>query len=81
MDKEMPMCLKRKVFEQSIIFSLASGCETWPLKVLTILKTRLVQQAIERKIIGVSLLDKINHSIIREQTKMQDVVRHILKMK
>ena len=81
LDKEMPMCLKRKVFEQCIIPSLTYGCETWPLKIETIHKMRSVQRAMERKIIGVSLLDKINHSIIREKTKFKDVVRHILKMK
>ena len=81
MDKEMPMCLKRKVFEQCVIPSLTYGCETWPLKIETIQKMRSTQRAMERKIIGVSLLDKINHNIIREQTKFKDVVRHILKMK
>ena len=81
LDKEMPMCLKRQVFEQCIIPSLTYGCETWPLKIETIHKMRSVQRAMERKIIGVSLLDKINHSIIREKTKFNDVVRHILKMK
>ena len=35
----------------------------------------------ERKILGLSLLDKMNHSKIREQTKFKDVVRHILKLK
>ena len=81
MDKEMPMCLKRKVFEQCVIPSLTYGGETWPLKIETIQKMRSTQRAMERKIIGVSLLDKINHNIIREQTKFKDVVRHILKMK
>ena len=32
LDKEMPMCLKRNVFEQCIIPSLTYGCETWSLK-------------------------------------------------
>ena len=30
-DKDMPMCLKRKVFNQCINLTLTYGCQTWTL--------------------------------------------------
>ena len=77
----MPMCLKKKVFEQCLIPTLTYGCETWPLKINTLHKIRTTQRAMERKILGISLLDKINHTAIREKTKFKDVVSYTLNMK
>ena len=70
---------KKKVFEQCIIPTITYGCETWPLKINTLQKIWTTQKAMERKIlgIGISLLDKINHTAIKEKTKFKDVVRAI----
>ena len=81
LDNSMPMCLKKKVFEQCLIPTLTYGCETWPLKINTLHKIRSTQRAMERKILGISLLDKINHTAIREKTKFKDVVSYTLNMK
>ena len=56
LDNSMPMCLKKKVFEQCLIPTLTYGCETWPLKINTLHKIRTTQRAMERKILGISLL-------------------------
>ena len=67
----MPMCLKKKVFGQCIIPTLTNGCENWPLKINTVQKIRSTKRAMERKILGISLLDKINQIVIREKTKFR----------
>ena len=71
------MCLKKKVVEQYIIPTFTYGCDTWPLKINNVQKIRSTQRAMERKILGISLLDKVRHTDIREKTKFKDVVIYI----
>ena len=49
LDNDMPMCLKKKVFEQCIIPTLTYGCETWPLKINTVQNVRSTKRAMKRK--------------------------------
>ena len=52
-DKEIPMCLKRKVFNECIIPTLTYGCQTWTLTKELVHNIEVWQRKMERKIIGI----------------------------
>lgn len=52
-------CFKTKIFNQCVLFVCLYGTETWSLSVSLIKKLKVVQQAMERAILGVSLRDRI----------------------
>ena len=75
MDKNLPLSLKRQVFNKCIIPTTAYGCETWAINKQQISKIR----SMERKILQIKLKDKIPHRDIRKQTNFEDVLKHIGK--
>ncbi|KAJ0175113.1 hypothetical protein K1T71_009254 [Dendrolimus kikuchii] len=67
----IPQCLKTKVFEQC----------TWTLTAGLVHKFQVAQRAMERAMLGVSLMDKIRNEDIRKRTKVTDIARKISKLK
>ncbi|KAJ0169495.1 hypothetical protein K1T71_015082 [Dendrolimus kikuchii] len=67
----IPQCLKTKVFEQC----------TWTLTAGLVHKFKVAQRAMERAMLGVSLMDKIRNEDIRKRTKVTDIARKISKLK
>ena len=78
---KMPICLKRKVYNQCIIPTITYGCETWNLTKKLTLKLRSTQRAHERIMLGFKLKDRKRASWIREQTKLEDVVKTTKSLK
>ena len=76
MDKNLPLSLKRQVFNQCIIPTTAYGCKTWAINKQQMTKIRSMQRAMERKIPQIKLKDKILHRDIRKQTNFEDVQKH-----
>ena len=76
MDKNLPLSLKRQVFNQCIIPTIAYGCKTWAINKQLMTKIRSMQRAMERKIQQIKLKDKIPHRDIRKQTNFEDVQKH-----
>ena len=81
LDKTLPLSLKRQVFNQCVIPTTAYGCETWAINKQQMTKLRSMQRAMERKVLGIKLKDKIPHHTIRKQTQFEDVQKHIGKQK
>jgi len=42
---KLPMCLKRKVYNQCVVPVMQYGCETWTLNVQTTQRLRVTQRA------------------------------------
>ena len=57
------------------------GFQTWSLKIQLINKLRTAQRAMERKILGLMLQDKIPCLEIRKRTKIIGVIEYTLKQK
>ena len=81
MDKEMPISLKRQVFNQCVVPAMTYGCQTWSLTKALTNKLSTAQKAMERKMLNIKLKDKIPCKTIREKTGVQDVVTFTLKQK
>ena len=67
MDKNLPLSLKRQVFNQCIIPTTAYGCETWAINKQQMTKIRSMQRAMERKTLQIKLKDKIPHPDIKNR--------------
>lgn len=78
---KLPICLKRKVFNQCVLPVLTYGCETWSLNVRSIQKLRVAQRGMERCMLGITRRDRKRNEWVREQTKVRDVIDVVMRLK
>jgi len=62
---KMPMCLKRKVYNQWVILAKTYGCETWKLTKRTKNLLIISQRAMERSMLGITMTDRHRSTLIR----------------
>ncbi|CAG9136621.1 unnamed protein product [Plutella xylostella] len=79
--KNIPQCLKTKVFNQCVLPVMTYGAETWCFTKGLIHKLRVAQRAMERAMLGVSLRDRIRNEEIRRRTKVTDIAKRISTLK
>ena len=77
----MPICLKRKVFNQCVLPVLTYGCETWTLNTKAAQKLKVTQRSMERQMLNISLRDKRRNAWIRQQPKIYDIMRRVASCK
>ena len=77
----VPQSLKTKVFNQCVLPVMSYGSETWCLTRGLLHRFRVTQRAMERAMLGVSLMDRIRNVEIRRRTKVTDIVQRICKLK
>lgn len=78
---DIPISLKRKVYNQCVLPVMTYGAETLTLTKKSANKLRVTQRAMERAILGVSLRDRIPNEIIRQRTGVIDVIEKITTLK
>ena len=71
------MSLRKRIFDQCVLTTIVYGSETWKTTHETEQKLMTTQRAMERKMLHLSLRDKVRHSIIRKKTKVQDIMEKI----
>ena len=81
LSKSVPQKLKSKMFDQCILPTMTYGCQTWALNKEILLILRTAQRAMERRMLGVRLIQKVNHNIIRKRTNVTDIIDYVCKMK
>jgi len=79
--KDMPIVLKRQVYDQCITPTVTYGAETWNLTKKQTLKLRTMQRAHERIMLNITWRDHKTANWIREQTKIRDILKVISKAK
>jgi len=79
--KKVPMKIKRKYFNMCIAPALLYGCTTWALTKKTETRLAVCQRRMERRMIGVRLIDKKPISWIRRKTGLTDIVMMFRKRK
>ena len=77
----LPLCLKRKVFKQCVLPIMTYGSETWTTTKLLERKLVSAQRGMERLMLGISLRDRKRAAWIREQTKVEDILKCVNKKK
>ncbi|KAG7298647.1 hypothetical protein JYU34_018301 [Plutella xylostella] len=77
----IPQSQKTKVFNQCVLPVMTYGAETWTLTVGLVHRFKVAQRAMERAMLGVSLMDRIRNEVIRQRTKFTDIAVKICKLK
>ena len=77
----MPLSLKRKVYNACVLPAITYGSETWTLTAALENKLRVAQRKMERSILGISLIDKKTNKWIRDQTRVKDVIETVKRIK
>ena len=75
------MALKKKMFDMCILPILAYGSQTWSMTKKNATRIQQTQVAIERRMTGVTRLDKIRNTVTRERTQVIDAVGQATKLK
>ncbi len=81
MNDNLPLSLKRKVYNQCNLPALTYGSEIWRLTKKLERKLRSAKRRMERRILGVTWRDKKRALWIREQTKVEDFLMTIKNKK
>ncbi len=79
MNSNLPISLKRKVYNQCILPVLTYGSGTWHLTKEETQKLRSAQRGIERKMLGSTWRDRFRTTWIRQQTRVEDILMTIEK--
>ena len=80
-NKDIPIVLKRQVYDQCILPTVTYGPETWNLTKRQTLKLRTMQRAHERTMLNITWRDRKTCQWIREKTKVLDIMETISKLK
>jgi Reverse transcriptase (RNA-dependent DNA polymerase) len=71
---DLPLCLKRRVFNQCVLPVLTYGCETWTLNTRDVQRLRVTQRGMERCMLGITRKDRKRNEWVRKQTRVRDVI-------
>ena len=78
---DIPMCLKKKVFDMCIVPVIIYGAETWSLTKAVEKKIQATQRKMERIMLGITWEDRKKNTWVREQTKLEDILTIIKRRK
>ncbi|CAF4249111.1 unnamed protein product [Rotaria socialis] len=73
--------LRAHLFNSTILPVLNYGCEVWTMRESDKQKLQTTQRAIERRVLGIKLVQKIPNNIIRQRTKFKDAYIDALQRK
>ena len=76
-DENLPISLKRQIFNQCIIPVLSYGAETWATTKKLEKKLRVTERAMERIMVGVTRRDKVRNEDLRKKTNARDIIQEI----
>ena len=76
-----PMVLKKRLFDGVVLPAFLYGAETWYLCKRDKQILSVAQRKLERKMLGITVLDHIRNEHLRSITKLKDVVREAEKRK
>ena len=78
---DLPICLKRQVFDQCILPVFLYGCETWKTTKRQRSKLIVPQRAMERSLLKITRRDRKKNEWIRQQTGVKDVLESAARLK
>lgn len=81
MKSKIPMCLKRKVYNQCVLAAMTYGSQTWAITKRMQERLRVTQRSMERSMVGTTRRDRKTNVWLRQQTGVQDIVCKIKKLK
>ena len=79
--RSIPQRLKTKAFNQCILPAMVYGAETWTTTASAMSKLAVAQRRMERIMLGITLRHRKTNVWIRNQTKLNDIEKTIMKIK
>ena len=76
-DKNVPIRLKRKAFNECILLVMTYGCETVSPRNTKLEKLVTTQRKMERIMVGVTLKDRKSTEWVRKQSGVTDIISNI----
>ena len=80
-NKKLNLKMKIKILESCVLPVLSYGAQTWSLTKSQTIKLQNTQRAMERKILGIRLPDKVSNRAVREKTQSKDIGAMVKKLK
>lgn len=77
----IPVCLKRKTFNQCVLPVLTYGAETLTLTKNTVNRIQIAQRRMERSMLSLSLRDRISNARLRQMSGVTDAIERITTLK
>lgn len=81
LDKSQEIKIKREILESCVLPTLTYGAQTWTTTQLMRTSIQVTQRRMERKILGISIKDKVRNAEIRNRTEMKDAMTSAQIMK
>jgi Reverse transcriptase (RNA-dependent DNA polymerase) len=81
MQSKVPMCLKRKVYNQCVLTAMTYGSQTWAITKRMQERLRTTQRSMERVMVGTTRRDRKTNMWLRQQSGVQDIVCRIKQLK
>ena len=75
MISNMPVCLKKKVYNTCVLPAMTYGAEVWTLTGKMANSLAVAQRKMERRIIGITYRDRKTNLWVRSQTNVEDILR------
>lgn len=79
--RTVPMYLKKRLFHTCIQPAMLYAAESWTMSKKDYDKLAVAQRKMERRIVGVSLLDRRTNEWLRNRTKLKDLREEAVKIK
>ena len=80
-DQKLPMSLRRRMFNECVVATMSHGAETWTTTKQLEQKLRIAQRAMERRMLNITLKNRIRNSDIRKKTQVKDIIKKIKEAK
>ena len=77
----LPICLKRKVFDQCVLPVLTYGAETLTLTLTSARNLKVTQRKMERSMLGLNLRDHVKNEDLRRRSGVTDIIERIAILK
>ena len=74
-------CLKKMIMDTVILPAMTYGAETWSITKNQEKKLVTAQRSMERSVLNITRRDKIRNKIIREKTKVKDIMEKVNSMR
>ncbi len=81
MQSNMPLCLKRKVFNQCVLPAMTYGSETWSMTQRMEQKLKVAQHCMERSMLRITKRDRKTNEWIRSMTRVTDIIQTVKQKK
>ena len=77
----LAICLKRQVYNSCVLPAMTYDVETWPLTKQAQNKLAAAQTKMERSMLNITYKDRKTNILVRERTKVIDIINNVRKMK